>query len=144
MQSVRPYAQFAKAYGQSFGAGYTAIAWDSAPLASGISLNTTTSAFTVSRAGAYHFDVGMRNGLGSNTWHGVSVLTTGGAIVGKSYATGQVTPESAEGQTWHLLASLSTDTTYYISLYRPTGMTVATPGDFAAGYAIVATITYAS
>ena len=72
------------------------------------------------------------------------MLTTAGAVVGKSYATGQDTPTSAEGHTWHLLASLSTDTTYYTSLYRQTGMTVSTPGDPNAGYAIVCTITLAS
>eukprot|EP00973_Karenia_brevis_P052117 7239930-Karenia_brevis.AAC.1 len=86
----------------------------------------------------------MRNGNGADEWHGVSVTTVGGSVLGKSYATGQNTPTAAEGQSWHLLASLAKDTQYYIQLYRQTGMTVVSPGQPLAGYAIVATITYAS
>ena len=108
-----------------------------------MSLNFATYAFTVSRAGTYHFDVGMRLGSGADEWSGVSVLTVAGTVLSKSYATGQVTPVAPEGQTWHLLASLAKDTQYYISLYRQTGMTVVSPGQPLAGYAIVATITYA-
>ena len=144
MEAIRPHAQFARAGGQSFGAGFTPIAWDQAPIASGITLNTSTYAFTVSRAGTYHFDVGMRNGSGSDEWTGISVLNLSGAVMGKSFASGQDTPVSGEGHSWHLLASLAADTQYYISLYRQTGMTVVSPGQPLAGYAIVATITYAS
>ena len=86
----------------------------------------------------------MRNGSGSNEWHGIAVTSVGGGVLGRSYGTGQVSPTSAEGHTWPLLASLSTDTSYYIQLYRQTGMTVSSLGDANAGWAIVATITYAS
>ena len=79
-----------------------------------------------------------------NEWTGCAVLDTHFTVLAKSYATGQVTPVAPEGQTWPLLASLAKDTQYYISLYRQTGMTVVSPGQPLAGYAIVATITYAS
>ena len=144
MSEIRPHAQFARAGGQSFGAGFTPIAWDQVPLASGITLNTSTYTFTVSRAGTYHFDVGMRLGSGADEWGGISVLNVAGTVLSKSYATGQVTPVAPEGQTWLLLAPLAKDTPYYISLYRQTGMSVVSPGQPLAGYSIVGAITYAS
>ena len=144
MEAIRPYAQLVKQFGQTFNGGYNVIQFDQATVSSGVTLNSNHS-FTVARAGVYHLDVGLRNGSGADTWTGISLTNASGAVLAKSYATGQVTPVAAEGHTWHLLASLATDTAYYIQLYRNVyGMTVMSPGDPNAGWAIVATLALAS
>ena len=145
MEAVRPFAQFVKAYTQTFNGGYNVIQFDQATVSSGVTLNTSNHSFTVARAGVYHLDVGLRNGSGADTWTGISLTNASGAVLAKSYATGQVTPVAAEGHTWHLLASLATETADDLQLSRNVyGMTVMSPGDPNAGWAIVATLALAS
>ena len=144
MEAVRPCAQFARAAGQYFGSGFTTIAWTNAPVSSGITLSTSNGTFSVSRSGIYSITTAFRTGSGPDEWHGVSLVNSSGAQLAKSFATGQDTPVSGEGQTFPLLVSLSTGQSYSIKLYRQTSLTVATPGIPGAGWAIVATITYAS
>ena len=127
-----------------FGAGFNAILWTSAPVSSGITLNTSNGTFTVSRSGVYSITTGFRTGSGNDEWHSVSIVDSGGSQLAKSFATGQDTPVSGEGQTFPLLVSLSTGTSYSIQLYRQTSLAVATPGIPGAGWGFVCTIVYAS
>eukprot|EP00973_Karenia_brevis_P090419 12402488-Karenia_brevis.AAC.1 len=128
MAYTRPHAQFVKQFGQTFNAGYNVISWEQATVASGITLNTSNYSFTVSRAGTYHFDLGLRHGSGLDVWTGCSCTDVSGNVIAKSYGTGQDGP--AEGHSWHFLAPLEADTSYYIQSYRNLyGLAVQSPGD---------------
>ena len=144
MEAVRTCAQLVRAAGQTFGSGFNVILFDQAPVASGITLNTSNGTFTVSRSGVYSLITGFRTGSGPDEWHSVSVVNSSGAQLAKSFATGQDTPVSGEGQTFPLLVPLSTGQSYSIQLYRQSGLTVSNPGVPGAGWAFVATLTYAS